>query len=149
MAVSNFSSYFGSGMSSSSVGATVTPSPIAAIATLEEELFGNFGFELVDSAADSSVTPSRKRTTRGPGKRFYAVVRVPAESKLVVGVWHCEWSTLRKGLKNGNLFGSGVSLKGFDVKDDAIAYCKTKLKTERDFDVPIYSSTCCEGGCFK
>ena len=74
---------------------------------------------------------------------------MPAESKLVVEVWDCERSTLRKGPQNGNLVGSGVSLKGFDVKDDAIAYCKTKLKTERDFDVPIYSSTCCEGGCFK
>jgi hypothetical protein len=59
-------------------------------------------------------------------------------------VWHCEWNTLRRGLKNGSLFGSGVCLKGFVEKDAAIEYCKLKLKTERAFDVPIYSSTCCD-----
>ena len=128
MAVSNFSSYFGSGLSSSSVGETVTPSPAVAISTLEEDLFGDFGFELDDSAADSSATPSRQRTTRGPRKTLYAIVRVPAESKLVVRVWDCERSTLRKSLKNGSVFSSGVSLKGFDVEDDAIAYCKTKAE---------------------
>ena len=123
MAVSNFSSYFGSGMSSSSFGESVTLSPAVAIATLEEDLFGNFGFELVDSAADFSANRSRQKTTRGPKKRYYPIFRVPAEVKSFVGVWHCVWSTLRKGQKNGSLFGSGVSLKGFDVKDDAIAYC--------------------------
>ena len=49
-----------------------------------------------------------------------------------------------KGLKNGNLFGSSVSLKGFDTEADAITYCKGMLKTDRDFDVPVYTSTCCD-----
>ena len=107
------SSIFGSSMSSSFVCESVTPSPAVAISSLEDDLFGNFGFELIDSAADRSATPSlRQRTTRGPRERYYAIFRVPAESKLVVGVWRCEWNTLRKGLKNG----SGVNLKASTLR---------------------------------
>ena len=113
---------------------------------LEDDLFG---FELVDSptgdlqapsasSASSAAPPvaskvAAKKRVKSKGLRYYAVTRVGVkavalDSKLIVGVFCTTWTQFVQFLHRGELFGSSISVKGFDSIEEAAEHVAAKTQ---------------------
>ena len=63
------------------------------------------------------LMPHQPRPQR---RRFYVIFRAPGDPDLL-GIWHGPWRAVEAQLPTGQLFGSGVSLRGFDGRAEAEA----------------------------
>ena len=116
---------------------------------LEADLFGYFGFECVEPVAplvSEAETESVAPLPRFRGLlRFYVVCKVGSKpTPLQPGVWCHKWSLIGQLLPEQKLFGSGVTLIGFNDLDSAILYVQGRCNIHDRAAVEIFAEQDCE-----
>ena len=88
------------------------------------------------SAAPPVASKAAAKKKSKKGLRFYAVTGVGAKAfglncRLIVGFFCTTWGKLGGFLHNRELFGSSISLKGFDTLEEAAAHVQSRTRTAR------------------
>ena len=70
------------------------------------------------AATKAKAKASRRSPVRG-GSRYYVITRARSRNSDLLGIHFAPWSHVASLLPGGALFGSGVTLRGFDDLDEA------------------------------